>query len=169
MRDQLFTDICDRLNLKVPELQWIDKDWNQLDLPDQSYPLQFDCCLISFPEIPWDSLTRGAQDGVVSILIKVAVDMYNDTHIAGGVTAPDRALAVAKLQLVNKVHAALHGFEGAYFSKLTRKRSVEEKRNDGLLVFNEYYETRMQDNSGALNYEQATIAPNVTGNFDASI
>lgn len=169
MRDQLFIDICDRLEAKVPELRWIDKDWNQLDLPDQSYPLQFDACLISFPEIPWDSLTRGAQDGVVNILVKVAVDMYNDTHIANGVTAPDRALAIAKMQLVNKVQAALHGFEGTYFSKLVRKRSVEERRKDGLLVFNEYYECRAQDNSGAINYEKVTIAPTVTGNFELEI
>lgn len=167
MRDQLFIDICDRLNTKVPELQWIDKDWNQLNLPDQSYPLQFDACLISFPEIPWNSLTRGYQDGVVSILIKIAVDMYNDTHIAGGVTAPDRALAVAKMQLVNKVHAALNGFEGTYFSKFVRKRSVEERRNDGLLVFNEYYESRMQDN--AIEYSEATIAPHVTGSIELEV
>lgn len=167
MRDQLFTDICDRLESKVPELRWIDMDWNQLNLPDQSYPLQFDACLISFPEIPWTSLTRGEQDGLVTILVKVAVDMYNDTHIANGVTAPDRALAVTKMQLVNKVHAALNQFEGTYFSKLVRKRSVEEKRNDGLLVFNEYYQTRMND--VAQTYAETTIAPNVTGTFGVEI
>lgn len=169
MRDQLFTDICDRLNTNVPELNWIDMDWGQLELPEQSYPLQFDACLISFPEIPWDTLTRGAQDGVVNILVKVCVDMYNDTHIVNNVTAPDRALAITKLQLVNKIQAALHGFEGTYFSKLTRKRSVEEKRQDGLKVFNEYFECRMQDNSGAVNYTKVTAAPVVTGAMALSV
>lgn len=169
MRDQLFIDICDRLDSRVPELRWVDKDWNQLDLPDQSYPIQFDAALISFPEIPWDTHPRGYQDGVVSILVKVAMDMYNDTHIADGVVAPDRALAVEKMQLVNNVHKALHGFEGDYFSKLVRTRSVEERRQDGLLVFNEYYETRLHDTSAAVVYEDKKADPEVTGTFDVKV
>lgn len=169
MRDQLFIDIADRLDAMVPELQWIDKDWNQLDLPDQSYPLQFDACLISFPEIPWNTLTRGWQDGVVSILVRLCVDMYNDTHIAAGVTAPDRALAMQKMQLVNKVHAALHGFEGSYFNKLKRVRSAEEKRQDGILVFNEYYETRAQEFAGEGAYQEKTVSPHVTGSVQSNV
>jgi len=167
MREQLFADICDQLLAKVPELRWIDYDWGQLDHPELSEALQFDCVLVSFPDIAWDSLTRGAQDGVVNVLIKIGVDMYNDSHIANGVTAPDRAAAITKLGLVNKIQTALHGFEGDYFNKLQRVKSREEKRNDGLKVFQEYFVTRMNDNSGAINYEQVNAAPKVTGTFNA--
>jgi hypothetical protein len=169
MTDQLFLDICDRLNAQVPVLEWIDMDWGQLELPEQSYPIQFDCCLISFPDIPWDSLTRGYQEGLVQVQVRVAVDMFNDTHIAGGVAAPDRATAAAKMQLTKAVNKALHGFDGTYFSKLTRKRTTEEKRTDGLKVWVLTYETRAQENSAAAVYDSVIASASVTGSMASEV
>ena len=82
MRTELFKDIADRLKDQVPELKWIDMEWGQLEIPEESYPVQFDCALISFPDIPWEQLGLNVQEGLVQILIRIGVDLYSDTHTA---------------------------------------------------------------------------------------
>ncbi len=147
MRTNLLAAILDRIEAKVPAIIWIDKDWGQLEIPAESYPLQFPCALVSFPDIPWNQLKGGYYDGVVTVNVRVAIDMYNDTYTVGNVTAPDRATALSRMNIVDDLNAGLSGFEDTWFQKLVHIESKEEKRADGLLVFNEIYETRLTDNS----------------------
>jgi hypothetical protein len=169
MRTELFKDIADRLKDQVPELSWIDMEWGQLEIPEESYPVQFDCALISFPDIPWEQLGLNVQEGLVQILIRIGVDMYSDTHTADGITAPDRDLALVKLTLPDKVYKALNGFEGDYFEKIVRLRSAEERREDGLKVFNEYFVTKMRDSSAVKVYTDTNATLKVDGEFTEEV
>jgi len=169
MRSELFKEIRDLLNSKVPELKWIDMDWGQLDLPDQSYPLLFDCALIGFPDIDWKTGSRKLQDGDVQILVKIGVDVFNDTYVAGNISAPDVQYALSKMQLVDRIFAVLQGFEGTFFNKLDRIKSSEDKRQDGLKVFQELYMTRMRDTSAIKLVTPVQANLKTTGTFVQSI
>lgn len=171
MRDQLFLAISDRLNQEVPELVHIDMDWGQLEVPEEWYPIMFDAALISFPNIPWQTFPKKYQEGVVTVMVRVAVEMITDTHIADSVVAPDRAASILKMQLVNKVFKALQGFEiPEKFGPLVRTSSVEEQRQDGLKVWQEYYTTRLKDFSAmATINEVAGSALNLSADLSPSL
>lgn len=152
--DQLYKALVQQLKNNVPELLWIDLEQGQLETPEDQYPVQFPCCLISFPNVPaWQSLGNGLQIGDALITFRIAFDIYEDTHKE----APDMEDALLKLQLINKIHKYLHHFEGEHFNKLERTGSSQEQRPDSLLVFNMQYNTNIRDAHAVPVYEQTQI------------
>lgn len=169
MKAELFVAIADRLKQKLPELAWIDWDWGQLELPAENYPVQFDCCLISFPDGQWKTEGKNVQYGNQMIQVRTAVDVYSDTHVAGGVTAPDRNYALNKLKLESRVYAALQGFSGNFFTPLARVSSGEEKRDDGLKVFVATFLTGAVDDSAAKPMQEVQAGLNLQAERVAEI
>lgn len=154
MIEKLFKDISDRLADQVEELRWVDLEFGQLEIPEESYPVQFPCALIDFPDIPFSDEGYGNQQGLVTAQIRVGLDLYEDYHIIDGNDAPQRETAFNRLQILNKIHKALHGWEGDYFNPLTRVSLQSERRDDGVKVFAMYYQTMAKDDSAAKVYEE---------------
>ncbi|NNV54543.1 hypothetical protein [Limnovirga soli] len=156
MIEQLFKDVTDRLALQVPELRWIDLEFGQLEIPDEHYPVQFPCVLVDFPDIPFTDEGFGNQQGVVNIQLRLALDLYEDYHIVDGNDAPQRDTAFERLQIINKIHQALHWWEGDYFTPLSRILISSERRDDGLKVFTLVYVSQAKDDSAAKVYLERT-------------
>jgi len=170
MKAALFIALSNRLK-EMNELAWIDWDWGQLEAPGESYPVQFDAALISFPDVEWFQETRGAQNGNVVVQVRIAIDVYEDLKIADGATAPDVAknYAIQKLDLTRRVFKNLHGFSSDWFTPLQRIRSGEERRDDGLKVFVETYLTNGTDNDAAKEYENVNAVLKLTGQLQQSV
>ena len=164
--DILFKSIATRLEQEVPELRWIDWEQGQIDMNlEKTYPLQFPAVLIDFTNINWSSIKHGVQDGEVTVLIKVVFDIYEDLNNH----APDRDMALSRLELLKKIHKALHnfageilpdnnnGFEDSHFNRLERTSTSSERRDDGLKVINMLYVTLLRDQSGMNNMPTAII------------
>ena len=147
--DILYQSIVTRLQNEVPELLWIDMECGQLEFPEENYPVQFPALLIDISETQWSSVGNGVQVGDVTVQIRVAFDIYEDTHA----DAPDIETALQRLQLMNKIHSKLHNFEGkilpdgsdTHFNKMERIRTSSERRDDGLKVFTMLYTLNMRD------------------------
>jgi hypothetical protein len=157
MIDKLFKDIADKLNAGVPELAWIDIEYGQLEIPEDSYPVQFPCALIDFPQIETQDETKGNQQALCTIQIRIGIDLYEDFHIADGNPAIDRDTALARLQILNDVHKCLHGFEGDYFTPMMRIGIQTERRDDGLKVYSITYGCAAKDDTAAKVYEGRDI------------
>jgi hypothetical protein len=168
--DIIYRSIVKRLQTEIPELRWIDLEGGQLEAPEESYPVQFPAVFIDFPSIQYQSLQRGAQQGIATIAIRVAFDIYEDFHG----TAPDIETAANRLQLLNSIHKALHGYSGMalevkntegevtgyednYFSRMVRQSMTAEKRSDGLKVYEISFLTNLRDRVAMPQVTQTTL------------
>jgi len=155
--DTIYRSIVKQLTNEVGDLKWIDLDGGQLEFPDESYPVQFPAAFIDFENIQYQTLQRGMQQGVATITVRVAFDIYEGFHG----TAPDLKQAGDRLKLLNEVYRALHrfsglilpieqggevvGYEDSHFSNLLRKSLTTERRDDGLKVYRISFQCAVRD------------------------
>jgi len=167
--DIIYRSIVKRLQTEIPALRWIDLEGGQLEAPDENYPVQFPAVFIDFPSIQYQSLQRGAQQGNCQVAVRVAFDIYEDFHG----TSPDMDAAASRLQLLNSIHKALHGYSGLaleiiqdgavagyednHFAKLVRQSLTSEKRADGLKVYEITFATLIRDRVAMPQITQTTL------------
>lgn len=121
--EELFLAVIRRIGDAMPEIRTVDEDYGQLAYNENndSYPIVFPAALVSAPEVVW--ATRGRiQQGRGSILVRLAQDCYDDTHLGSG--TEDRI--VERQQMVGRLCRALHGFEPLNdMEALERTKSVD--------------------------------------------
>jgi hypothetical protein len=144
--DILLKNIYDRL-ATIPELAWIDEDNGQLETQEESYPVQFPCALVSISgDINWQNKGRQLLCGDVPISIRIAFDIYEDSH-----TVPvqhQRDASLARIRLLNTIHSKIQAMAGDHYNGLDKIRTSPERREDKLKVFNLSYVTNMRDAHG---------------------
>lgn len=155
--EKLFLDIGDLLG-EIQELRWIDIEAGQLEMPTESYPVQFPCALIDFPDSQFQDETHLNQQGLIQVAIRLGIDLYEDLHMIDGNDASDKGTAVKRLNLSTRVHQKLQGFETDYSSPLVRRGIQSERRDDGIKVFQLFYECAAKDDSAAKIYNAYTEA-----------
>lgn len=155
--EKMYLDLSELLSA-VDELRWIDLEAGQLEMPLQSYPVQFPCALIDFPSTEYQDETHRNQQGIMTIQLRIGIDLYEDLHMIEGATASDRGTAIKRLHLITKIHAAVQGFETDYSTPLTRSSIQAERRDDGIKVFILVYGCAAKDDSAAVRYNQFTGA-----------
>lgn len=101
---QIFLAIQDRLSSLVPSLQYIDKNWGQLNIPQP--PVKWPCCLIDLDSIDYSMATNGTRLAEASIILTIA-----DHHtVRSSAQAPAKANAYDILDLIEDVISALDGW-----------------------------------------------------------
>ncbi len=106
--EELFLAIMRRIGEKMPELATIDEDYGQLALDEntETYPVVFPAVLVGNIELNWT--TRGPiQQGVGTLLVRLAIDCYDDTHLGSG--TEDKI--VERQQMNSRLCRALHYFQ----------------------------------------------------------
>lgn len=157
----LFESIAKRLAL-VTELRWIDWEQGQLEVMEESLPVQFPCALIDIADIPWEHVGENVQLGKVSVNVRIAFDVYEDLYTVDGEPNPTFDIAIERMGIIRKVYKSLQGFRGLslaipdtnpveyrdnHFARLNRVRQFTEKRIDQLKIIVLVFETSMRDSS----------------------
>jgi hypothetical protein len=172
--DRFYLSVVRQLKNEVPELSWIDWDTGQLYPDDEeengNYTVTFPCALITIPDVDYSDIGRGVQQGDLLLQIKLGIDSYSTSHIAGGVEAPDLVQSTVDLQLIKKINKALHGFGGYiipgdnedefidnHFSRLMREKVSTEQGVFGLKIFNLAYSCVIRDHSSEDDLTAAQI------------
>lgn len=146
MDKQIYLAISERLSAMVPELNWIDYDWGQLN--DERPAVAFPCVLIdiAYPDCKNLAEGAGATEQMVNaaVTIKLAFQPLGDSQV----NAPDssRMAALKPLDTIDSLHKALQGWnDGGTFAGLSRRRGGSVPRRDRLKVYNLVYETTFID------------------------
>ncbi len=107
---QIFLSIQDRLSTMVPALRYIDKNWNQLNIPQP--PVQWPCCLIDLDNIDYSQTSSSDRLADATISLTIATqhtvrssakapsksDAY-DMEALEGWRVPDTTQALARTRL----------------------------------------------------------------------
>lgn len=123
--ERLIIDIEDRLRERVPELATVDENYGQLakmfDEGDDSdiYPLVGPAALVDVQTVSWGNLAGAAQQGAATVVVTLAIDCYDDTHLE----QEQRHRIADRMALAARVHWALQGWKPSETTKLVRTQT----------------------------------------------
>lgn len=112
----LYTELATLLADKLPAVQWIDLWHNQVNFLEEEHPFPTPALFLNF------RLTEATDTGerVQNIRLQVDVYIYYETFADTYNGAWNQASALGFLDLLNDVHAILHGNSGANYSNMRR-------------------------------------------------
>jgi hypothetical protein len=144
MDKQIYLTIANRLKNEVPDLKWIDYDWGQLngERPAVAYP----CALIDVAYTDCRNIAEGwettDQRVNANITLKLIFQPIGDSSMAA--VAESRSAALAALDLIDILHAAMQGYNGngdCKFAALQRRRATSMSRSDKHKIYVLVYDT----------------------------
>lgn len=101
---QIFLSIQKRLADNVPALQYIDKNWGQLNIAKP--PVKWPCCLMDIDSIDYSQASENTRVAEASIILTIA-----DCHtVRSSANAPNKEDSYAILDVIEKVAAILDGY-----------------------------------------------------------
>jgi len=139
--EELYDDIRKQLKAQVADLKYIDSDEGQIDFYDKFMLPSWPAALIDLNNIEWESFPED-QTGQVEMQIRVCFRMPEQTSsLVDNISA-----AKNRIKILNSIHTALDNFSGngAVYTGLLRIRTVREKRNDAIKVFQVIYRTFLE-------------------------
>ncbi len=101
---QIFLSIQDRLSTMVPALRYIDKNWNQLNIPQP--PVQWPCCLIDLDNIDYSQTSSSDRLADATISLTIATQHT----VRSSAKAPSKSDAYDILDVLESVMEALEGW-----------------------------------------------------------
>lgn len=101
---QIFLSIQDRLSTMVPALRYIDKNWNQLNMPQP--PVQWPCCLIDLDNIDYSQTSSSDRLADATISLTIATQHT----VRSSAKAPSISDAYDILDVLESVMEALEGW-----------------------------------------------------------
>jgi len=114
---QVFLEIQDRLSDLVPALQYIDKNWGQLNLPQP--PVKWPCCLLDLDNIDYSQTS--SSDRLADVTINITIAEHHT--VRSSAKAPSKEDAYAILDILECVMETLEGWRVPNTSQaLTRTR-----------------------------------------------
>ena len=152
MRKQIYKAICDRISQQVPEVKHIDLWNNNIAVLSGGAVWPRPAVFIEFETIEW----RQQQNRVRMADIAVRLHIVTDAVSYNGSTDPKQDTALAFLDLLNKVNAAMQGLRGENFAGFMLTTSATNHDHAELIESVERYITRAQDTSAMLTSLQQT-------------
>jgi hypothetical protein len=127
-----------RLAAQVPELLYIDKDWGQLNY--EQPPVQFPCALLDVSNADYTQFSSGVLQRARAT---IEVIIINRNLVPSSAASPRRAEAFVTLEIISKVHAALHQFSDTdrTFTPLVRTSLAKQRVETSAEAYIIYYQT----------------------------
>jgi hypothetical protein len=125
--EELLLTLIDRIATGMPELITVDEDYGQLEALDNEntdqYPLCFPAVLIDSPDTSWDNIGQGSQKGICTVITKLIIDCYDDTHYGHPHKKDSTDKITERSEKVKALHKLLQNLPVGDSSSLIRTRS----------------------------------------------
>lgn len=159
----IYEAILTQVKTTVPEIREIEQDLGQLENYETRPPVSFPCLLIDMGQFNFDDMGgRNQQHADGQIVLRLADLAWSNSNSL--TPAKIRAQALRFYEIEQKLHVALHGWRNTGFSKLLRRSSVPEQRNDtNIRVRIITYATSFEDDTTAPVYTTITTPEPTVG------
>ena len=146
MRLQIYKAICDRLSAQVPDIKHIDLWNNNIAVLSGGAVWPRPAVFVEFEAIEWRQQQNRARMADIAVRLHIVTDAvsYN------GSTDPKQDSALAFLDLLNKVNAAMQGLRGENFAGFMLTTSATNHDHAELIESVERYITRAQDTTAMI-------------------
>lgn len=141
MRKQIFQSICARLAERVPEVKFLDLWNNEVQTLNGGAVWPLPAVFVEFEQIEWRQQNNGVRRGDVAVRLHIITRAVT-TH---GHTDPKQSDALAFLDLIDRVNAAMQGLRGENFSGFQLTTSATNYDHAELMESVERYVTSAQD------------------------
>lgn len=143
--DELYLKIMQHIAAAMPQLSLVDEDYGQLETQEDTYPVTFPCVLVGNMSGDWKDLGySGAQEGTVTLTVRLAIDCYDDTHI--GSTQEQRI--AGRQEQARQLHKALQTRRFVNdMGPLSRVKSQDYALPHGIKVYEQTYQFEYHDMS----------------------
>ncbi len=141
MRKQIFQAICTRINERVSDIKFIDL-WNEnIQTINGGAVFPLPAIFVEFETIEWRQQNNGARRGDIAVRLHL-VTRQPATHGHKDSKMPE---ALAFLDLIDKINAAIQGLRGDNFSGFQLTTSATNHDHAELMESVERYITSAQD------------------------
>lgn len=143
--ESILSSIIQHISEELPgDFSLVDEDYGQLEnLDDTSrdmYPITFPAVLVSESGIMWENLQGDNQKGTATIIVRLMIDCYDDTHIES-----DTVDKIQERELLrHHLHSTLQGFRIGNNS-LNRTTSRFSTWNHGIKIYETDYSLCVDD------------------------
>ncbi len=120
----------------MPLLTLVDEDYGQLQTEEETCPVTFPCVLIGIEGIQWQTICGDYQRGTATIVIRLCIDCYDDTHYTSG-TADKVADRIA---LFKRLHDIVRNVDPENATPLERTSSRWFSLPGAIKVYESTYE-----------------------------
>lgn len=146
MRLQIYKAICNRLTAQVPDIKHIDLWNNNIAVLSGGAVWPRPAVFVEFEAIEWRQQQNRARMADIAVRLHIVTDAvsYN------GNTDPKQDSALAFLDLLNKVNAAMQGLRGENFAGFMLTTSATNHDHAELIESVERYITRAQDTTAMI-------------------
>ena len=146
---QLYNAVLLRLKEKAPLLKYIEQDFQQLENYKIRPAVAWPCALIEIDNFAFSDAGNDLKQMASGLLqVRIGQVAYSPSSGYGIQDVRDEALKFYETE--QQVYAALHGYNPPGFSKLLRRNTATEMRNDDMRVRVMRFE---------INFEDTTAAP----------
>lgn len=162
---KLFLALRSRIPAEVPGIQFVTRDWAQLETPERpALPLQDGCALISFQGFNYKEEGELIQKVTGTVIIKLAKGVNSSESNITPDTAVEDALKIFDLEY--DTNLALHGWEpGDEFGALIREQEDDDVRRPGVAVMVLRYKVTYTDSSTQRIKGRHAVNPGVSIEF----
>lgn len=154
MKKYTFEKIKERLIAKVPELKTIGLFNNQFEKESENNPIGFPALFVEFDSIDWRSQQRGIQIGLSVIRFHIGVETYKTNFSGEQIWEPND---LEFLELVEKIHVAIHGFDDVNFTPLLRVAESQNTDHDNVIVWDVVYQSQITDTGAETRFSKPLI------------
>ncbi|MRM95501.1 hypothetical protein D1Z98_11270 [Riemerella anatipestifer] len=164
MYTELYKELADTIQNKIPEVLWIDLWHNQVGFLEEEFPFRTPAIFLSFRTIGTQDLGQLGQQVSLQIDFYLFYETFNDTY-HGGVNQ-DSALEF--LELKDKIHTHFHGSDGAYYSSMRRVGFAPEETGGAGNLYRISFSAIVQDDGAMSEDVEAYISAELMKDEDNS-
>lgn len=156
---EAYKAIADRICNEVPTIKHVDLFYEQHHIMDGGdgnwIPLRCPAVFLEFTAPQVNDLGELRQEMLMDIGVYLAYEMTADSNRNS--LGQERALAF--IQMLRDIHAALHGHSGTHFGSLSRVSIERIPGPPTMVVYRQVYRCHMLDYSATVTYNEVDAMP----------
>lgn len=149
----LYNEIAQRINEKIPEIEWVDLWHEQVAYLTEDLPFPTPAVFIGFVTNQCNDAGQLIQECDLEIDFYLFFETFSDTYQG----AYNQSSAIDYLRLLTKLHACFHGISGDSFQTMRR---VDMRREDSGNAGNLYrisFNCNVEDASAQVEFDQNAV------------